>query len=56
MHRQEGGQEGELDGTLYSDLCCYWQWNLVLFVWWHWGVNSGLRACKAGKVPFKPHL
>jgi hypothetical protein len=26
-----------------------------LFLWWDWGLNSGLCACKAG-VAFEPHL
>jgi hypothetical protein len=24
--------------------------------WWDWGLNSGLRACKAGALPLEPHL
>jgi hypothetical protein len=29
---------------------------LILFFWWDWGLNSGLRVCKAGTVLFEPHL
>jgi hypothetical protein len=25
-------------------------------VWWDWGLNSGLRVCKAGTLLLEPHL
>jgi hypothetical protein len=25
-------------------------------IWWNWGLNSGLHACKTGALLLEPHL